>query len=163
MLPPSCRYHPTPVQPVPALRGCCADHGIFQAAGSPAAHPSLSPLVFGEAMIVPPHILPLSAIRTTGSSPDKRAFLAILALAIAVLLAWTPLASTWAGYRPRQRPQPLDHARARSGGGADGFNRAASSPCHCVHAFGRYRRRWKPRSYSAVIYSGGGIASAPLR
>lgn len=39
-----------------------------------------------------PHILPLSAIRSNWIiMDDKRTFLAI-ALAIAVLLAWTPLA-----------------------------------------------------------------------
>ena len=47
-----------------------------------------------------PHILPLSAIRSNWIiMDDKRTFLAI-ALAIAVLLAWTPLAEHMGWIQP---------------------------------------------------------------
>ena len=48
-----------------------------------------------------PHILPLSAIRSNWIiMDDKRTFLAI-ALAIAVLLAWTPLAEHMGWIQPQ--------------------------------------------------------------
>lgn len=87
-----------------------------------------------------PHILPLSAIRSNWIiMDDKRTFLAI-ALAIAVLLAWTPLAEHMGWIQPPAAPRSHSgsHARARSGG-ADGC-RARVFPA-CVHAFGRYRRQ----------------------
>ena len=57
-----------------------------------------------------PHILPLSAIRSNWIiMDDKRTFLAI-ALAIAVLLAWTPLAEHMGWIQPQQRPAATQEA-----------------------------------------------------
>ena len=70
---------------------------------------------------------------------DKRTFLAI-ALAIAVLLAWTPLAEHMGWIQPQQRPAATQEATPAPAPAAQTAVAPASSPA-CVHAFGRYRRQ----------------------
>ena len=103
-----------------------------------------------------PHILPLSAIRSNWIiMDDKRTFLAI-ALAIAVLLAWTPLAEHMGWIQPQQRPAPTQEATPAPAPAAQTAVAPASSLPVFTPSAGTDVKVETPL-YSAVIYSGGGI------
>ena len=103
-----------------------------------------------------PHILPLSAIRSNWIiMDDKRTFLAI-ALAIAVLLAWTPLAEHMGWIQPQQRPAATQEATPAPAPAAQTAVAPASSLPVFTPSAGTDVKVETPL-YSAVIYSGGGI------
>lgn len=103
-----------------------------------------------------PYILPLSAIRSNWIiMDDKRTFLAI-ALAIAVLLAWTPLAEHMGWIQPQQRPAATQEATPAPAPAAQTAVAPASSLPVFTPSAGTDVKVETPL-YSAVIYSGGGI------
>ena len=86
---------------------------------------------------------------------DKRTFLAI-ALAIAVLLAWTPLAEHMGWIQPQQRPAATQEATPAPAPAAQTAVAPASSLPVFTPSAGTDVKVETPL-YSAVIYSGGGI------
>lgn len=87
---------------------------------------------------------------------DKRTFLAI-ALAIAVLLAWTPLAEHMGWIQPPAAPpQPLRKPRPRPLRRRRRLSRPRL-PCLCSRLRPVPDVKVETPLYSAVIYSGGGI------
>ncbi len=104
-----------------------------------------------------PHILSLPAIRSNRTiMDDKRTFLAI-ALAIAVLLAWTPLAEHMGWIQPQQ---PISAPAQEAAPAATPAPATQSAPAANIPVFtpsaGSDIKVETPL-YSAVIYSGGGI------
>ena len=83
---------------------------------------------------------------------DKRTFLAI-GLAIAVLLAWTPLAEYMGWVQPQQRPAVTQEVAPAAT--AEATKQAAPAPVFTPSA-GREVKVETPL-YSAVLYSGGGV------
>lgn len=136
----------------------CADPRHFQGQlARPAAASFVVTPGLRDAMIpYLPHILPLSAIRSNWIiMDDKRTFLAI-ALAIAVLLAWTPLAEHMGWIQPQQRPAATQEATPAPAPAAQTAVAPASSLPVFTPSAGTDVKVETPL-YSAVIYSGGGI------
>lgn len=103
-----------------------------------------------------PHVLPLSAIRSNRIiMDDKRTFLAI-GLAIAILLAWTPLAEHMGWI---QRPQPVATTQETAAPTATAPAPAPASQAAQLPVFtpsAGVEVKVETPLYSAVLYSGGG-------
>ena len=107
-----------------------------------------------------PHVLPLSAIRSNRIiMDDKRTFLAI-ALAIAVLLAWTPLAEHMGWIQPQQPPVAAQDAATAPAAPAATATAPAATTSSALPVFtpsAGTEVKVETPLYSAVLYSGGGI------